>query len=214
MLKVDGELIAQAIKLVRTETWGEKWRDLFLYDGEIETHPVFKLKTWNTFCVEWSVGRTIREKKRDDLRLHLAQSRDFEEALQDSSGKKLGQFATYLSTDYGARRNGSKPAVILSAISKVATFIKPKIFVAWDTYAAKGVNLTFERSATAKYKGGYSQYLADFNQIWKGEHGRCIRTTLIDDNITEEQDDRFGRRVLDLYLMNLAGREAKRRAKV
>lgn len=212
MLPVQDKLIATAIKEVNTGTWN--WSHCFLHEGVYKRNPIFEQAAWNNFCQKWSVGRTIRKGTRDQLRLHLVQSKAFAEALKDRTGKKLGELAVALSAEYGAvNSRNKKPAVILSALSKTAAFLKPKIFVAWDTYASRGLNLAHERPAGAKYLNGYPQYLTDFNRLWVGEYGERIRATLTAQRVQHADDPRFSRRVLDLYLMNLAGREIEKLGK-
>lgn len=88
---------------------------------------------------------------------------------------------------------------VQSALSKVATFVQPEWFTAYDYYASSGLNLIIGRSKSAFFPS-YASYLADFNAAWNGPHGERIRE-IIKPVTSVQAEPRFQRRVLDLYLM-------------
>lgn len=95
-------------------------------------------------------------------------------------------------------------------LSKVAAFVRPDRFVAWDRYAKKGVNIVLGHRASSPFRA-YADYLAAFDEAWKGQAGTQIRDYLTRVGATDavESEPRFLRRVLDVYLMECGGRELK-----
>jgi hypothetical protein len=53
---------------------------------------------------------------------------------------------------------------VRSVLSKVATFIRPEWFTAWDSFACAGLNIVIGRSMNAGFES-YSDYLANFNDV-------------------------------------------------
>jgi len=95
----------------------------------------------------------------------------------------------------------------MSVLSKVAAFVRPERFVAWDGFAKKGVNIVLESTASAKFNT-YADYLAAFDRAWDGQPGQEIRdyVTRNGAQCAVESQPRFLRRVLDVYLMMRGGR--------
>lgn len=195
------EEIERAICDDRWNTWHD-WRDAFEHNGTIATNPILADEgRFSSFCVKWGVSRTIREGTRDELRCLLRNSRDFEEAIGDDSGLKLVELEVGLRPGFGTvdKQGGTKG--ILSALSKLAAFVKPERFVAWDQYARRGLNVVLGRPITTPFKS-YVEYLADFDSVWKGPHGkRVCEITRQTPRQPLETEPRFQRRVLDLYLL-------------
>ena len=60
-------------------------------------------------------------------------------------------------------------------MSKIAAFLAPHAFIAWDEYARKGLNAVLERSLSYKFDG-YADYIANMNQLLSGEVGQRVRS--------------------------------------
>jgi hypothetical protein len=130
------------------------------------------------------------------------ESKEFENAIRDDTGRLLAKLETDLRARFGTY-DGTRS--IRSALSKVAAFIRPDRFVAWDQYAPQGVNLVLGRPKSTPFKD-YAEYLAAFDDVWKGPNGERIREmTNKAPHQPLETEPRFQRRVLDLYLMNKGG---------
>ena len=97
---------------------------------------------------------------------------------------------------------------MISVLSKVAAFIRPDRFVAWDGYAKKGVNIVLGRTASAPFDS-YADYLGAFDTAWNGHPGQQIRGYMrrVNPHSALEREPRFLRRVLDVCLMKCGGRE-------
>ena len=192
------EEIEREICNVRWTTWHD-WRDAFEHNGSIGTNPILAdARRFNSFCAKWGVGRTIRKGTRDKFRCFLSDSRDFEEAIGDDSGRKLANMEENLRGDFAT---GDGTRVMLSLLSKLAAFVKPERFVAWDQYARRGLNMVLGRPINKPFDN-YVEYLADFDRVWEGPHGKriCEMTSQAQEQPLETEP-RFQRRVLDLYLL-------------
>ena len=110
---------------------------------------------------------------------------------------------------FGSKKGKNR---IISALSKVAAFVKPERFVAWDRFAKEGLNIVLGRSASSAFET-YSEYLAAFDSVWKGQPGKQIRDYVAKEYAHEavECERRFLRRVLDVYLMTRGGRWSRKR---
>jgi len=190
-----------ALRIVRQDVW-KPFRRVFEHTGPISSNPILAdadLFAW--FCWEWSVARTVRAGMQHDLRVRLRDSPEFAAALRDDAGQMLAQLEQDLSREFGARGGNS----IISLLSKVAAFLRPERFVAWDRYARQGTNLIFARAKYCSFSG-YAGYLSDFDRIWEGQHGERIRILTSNSPLEPaELTPAFQRRVLDLYLMRVGG---------
>jgi hypothetical protein len=193
--------IEQAIRVAR-ETWKE-WQDVFECTGRLNTNPILADPAkFSHFCTSWQVARTIRAGRIDDFRCLLRDSEEFITALDDPTGCALDQLhKNVLRARFGTQ--GGKRGV-QSALSKVATFVRPESFTAWDSYASAGLNLVLGRSKSRWFEN-YARYLSDFNDVWNGPHGERIREMTKPIGRLVEAEPRFQRRVLDLYLMSQGG---------
>lgn len=210
-LSPNDEQIEQAIRIARDHTWQHRKQE-FEHDGPVSTNPIFRPDRFNSFCADWGVGRTIRKGTHEEFRCLLRDSDEFRDALEDRSGNKLASLEKSLRPKFGAERitaaSGKKViSSLISALSKVATFVRPETFVAWDKWARRGLN------AVLGYRTGrefdtYADYLADFETVWTGDVGQRVRelTNQAAMNPTE-REPRFQRRVLDLYLMTKGGHD-------
>jgi len=198
---VEDSLIRNAIQIAR-KNWND-WQDVFEHGIPIDTSPLLAdQKRFASFCKGYSVSRTIRRGTQNQLRLAL-RGRDFVEVLRDDTGGKFDKFEKEMRVRFGTG-NGRG---IVSALSKVAAFIKPERFVAWDSYAKRGANIVQGRGVSSQFRA-YADYLADFDSIWNGPTGQQIRDYVAAHSAEQalETEPRFLRRVLDVCLMICGGR--------
>jgi hypothetical protein len=178
------------------------WRDVFEHKDTAADNPLLSdPDRFAAFAGEYSVGRTIRAGRRNSFRIALREEGPFIAALQDVSGGALDLEEMRLRGRFGTRE-GQRG--IRSALSKVAAFVSPHSFVAYDKYAATGL---------AKVLGGkraksYAEYLEGMNTLLDGVVGQRIREICAGSYPTPyaHGHDRFNRRVLDTYLMRVGGR--------
>lgn len=184
------------------KVWKE-WQVVFEYAGRLSKNPILADPClFRKFCHDWSVARTIRAGTSDEFRRVLLESYDFSDALYDPTGKALDDLhESTLRPRFGTQdgKNG-----VQSVLSKIAGFVRPDIFTAWDRYATFGLNLAVGRSKILWYEN-YSEYLKSFNDIWEGPCGERIRGMRNLTAISVATEPRFQRRVLDLYLMAEGG---------
>jgi hypothetical protein len=179
------------------------WQDVYEHRGSEHDNPLLAdAAKFGTFIKVYSVGRTIRCGTSDDLR-KLLQSPRFllMELLQDTTGAALDEEDFKLRKLFGTR-DGERG--LRSALSKIVAFLSPHAFNAWDTYARKGLAV---QARSLKIRT-YTEYLTQINQLLGGQLGQCIREVCVYNYPTpySEEQDRFHRRVLDRYLMDLGGR--------
>jgi hypothetical protein len=200
---LEHDVITRSIHEAR-KNW-QDWRDVFEYKGPVGNNPLLAdSKRFTHFLNEYSVNRTIRAGKHDRFRQTLAESEEFSKAIQDDTGRLLDEVERHLRIHFGTH-DGTKR--IVSALSKVAAFVRPERFVAWDRYAKKGVRVVLGYSPSDGFDG-YADYLAAFDKAWEGRAGQEIRdyvTRNSSESIPESQP-RFLRRILDVYLMIRGGR--------
>jgi len=206
---IDDSLLPILIDTARGN-W-DKWRDVFEHGTPVGTNPLLADPArFGAFCKEYSVGRTIREGTRNDFRVELCQPL-FSDAIRDDTGKAIDAFEERMRTRFGTirRRVGAHdgtPGRVISVLSKVAAFVRPERFVAWDTFAKRGVNLV-QSYAPSRQFGNYARYLEGFDKVWNGEIGQQVRDYAIRTGAHGlEVEPRFLRRVLDVYLMKCGGR--------
>jgi hypothetical protein len=194
--------ISSAIEVAR-KNWRD-WRDVFEHGASIPANPLLANRSrFASFCKEYSVSRTIRKGAQNDFRVELCEP-PFSEAMRDDSGQALGEFEANLRTRFGTHGGRNR---MISVLSKVAAFVRPERFAAWDNYAKRGVNLTQGRPASFQF-ATYADYLAEFDYIWNGPIGQEIKDYAMSEGARGlETEPRFLRRVLDVRLMICGGRE-------
>jgi hypothetical protein len=200
---MDDLLIAGSIKVAR-ENW-EDWRVVFEHGDSVSDNPLLvDPRRFAVFLKKYSVSRTIRRGTHDEFRQALIQSKQFVGAVQDNTGHALDLLEGDLRRSFGTHDGKNR---ITSALSKVAAFVRPELFVAWDNYAKKGVNVAVGRTVSARFDT-YADYLAAFNMAWDGQPGRKIRDYVAQNGAKSavESQSRFQRRVLDVCLMKLGKR--------
>jgi len=190
---------------IASENW-QQWKSVFEYEGPAANNPLLAdSSTFGAFLNEYSVRRTIRGGTSDKLRITLGNPAfELQALLNDTSGKLLDARETALRAQFGTH---SGKRGLRSAMSKIASFLAPHAFVAWDKYARKGLNMASERSRSYAF-GNYSEYIGDMNRVLSGHIGECVRSACADSYPTQyaSKRDRFHRRVLDVFLMRLGGR--------
>jgi hypothetical protein len=125
--------------------------------------------------------------------------------LNDTSGKLLDARESALRAQFGTL--GGKRG-LRSAMSKIASFLAPHAFVAWDEYARKGLNMVLGRSLSYPF-GNYAEYIGDMNRVLSSDIGERVRSACAGRYPTQyaSERDRFHRRVLDVSLMRLGNRD-------
>lgn len=183
------------------------WRDVF-EGGPYPANPLLSNPDrFSTFLTEYSVRRTIRAGTHERFRGTLAaESGSFFGAIQDGTGRAIDKLDEGLRIDYGTLNRWGRVNRITSALSKVAAFVRPERFIAWDKYGKAGVNRILGHDANFRT---YQDYLAKCDDTWRGEAGDRIRAYLTSNGARDRLvgDLRFQRRVLDVYLMKQGGRE-------
>ena len=197
---MDYNAILAATCLAR-KNWSD-WQDVFEHSGPITTNPLFAERRFGEFCRDYSVGRTIRKGTRDDFR---ELRKELPVATKDDTGRALDKLESRLrerfSTGNGERR-------LISVVSKTSAFVRPERFVAWDRFAKQGANIALGRGQSLQFHD-YAEYLAAFDRIWNDERGEAIREYAAKQRRGSgvEREPRFLRRVLDVHLMILGGRQ-------
>jgi hypothetical protein len=150
------------------------WQDVYEHTGSAADNPLLAdAATFGKFLKAYSVGRTIRGGTSGELRELLRSSQfPLQELLEDPTGATLDEQNTRLSTQFGTR-DGQRG--VRSALSKIAAFLAPHAFNAWDSYARKGLKRTLRRSVQV---GTYERYCEELNRLLSGELGARIRDAL------------------------------------
>jgi hypothetical protein len=127
--------------------------------------------------------------------------------LSDTSGQVLDARESELRKQFGIMGNRGQARGIPSAMSKIASFLAPHAFVAYDQFCQRGLNRVLERSPSYKC-GSYREYISDINRILSGNIGARVRSACADKypSAYAAKRDRFHRRVLDVSLMRLGDR--------
>lgn len=197
------KLIMNAIVAAR-KSWHE-WQDVLKHSRSIATNPL--LTNENRFAVflkGFSVARTIRSGTRDRLRRQLI--KELPAVLHDDTGQALDKLHGELCPHYGTC-NGRRG--FISALSKVAAFVRPERFIARDSYSMKGLNIIRGRSASTPFKS-YADYLQEFDSAWESHVGQQARRLIrMGSQSSDEREPSFMRRVFDIYLMQCGDTKRK-----
>jgi hypothetical protein len=185
-----------------TENW-LAWQNVYEHTGPALNNPLLvDAAKFQKFLKDYSVRRTVRGGTSDQLRELLRSSQfPLQELLEDTTGAILDEQDTRLRKQFGTRE-GQRG--LRSALSKIAAFLAPHAFNAWDTHAREGLKGTLQLRSVQTY----AEYCADLNQLLTGDLGERIQDACMNKYPTRyaEERDRFHRRVLDRYLMDLGGR--------
>lgn len=182
------------------------WISVYEHDGAVEKNPLLNFPgVFSKFLGEYSVHRTIRAGTSNDFRKVL-RSGDLglSDKLSDSSGKGVDELEELLRWDFGTM-NGKRG--MRSVISKIAAFLAPAKFIAWDRFARKGIIRMLGRRTTYTYHT-YAEYLSDVNFLLSGEMKDHLISACQSNYQSQysSENNRFQRRVLDVYLMRIGGR--------
>lgn len=165
--------IREAIQIAR-KNWND-WQDVFEHSGPVRDNPLLACSTrFASFLQEYSVYRTIRNGTHDELRRKLRKSGQFLKVIHDDTGHIFDRFEDRLRKKFGNDGVDGDKKHIISALSKVAAFVRPQRFVAWDRFAKMGVNVALGRAASSPFRG-YAEYLAAFEEAWSGREGQAIK---------------------------------------
>lgn len=203
--------------LIPKENW-LKWQKVFEHKSPATNSLLNDPNTFRDFVVEYSVARTIRKGTIDELRATLASDSTLA-FLSDPSGKELDKADIKLRRRFGTMegRRG-----IRSMLSKVAAFLAPDDFIAFDQYALRGVRrVRRHRVNELKEQGAaipdtlrekiesYADYLRSMNELLDGPLGTQIKKACAGHYPSDAaaKKNRFHRRVLDIYLSRLGDRE-------
>lgn len=182
------------------------WISVFEHTGILVDSPLlFSPEVFKKFLHEYGVGRTIRAGKSNEFREALRDNDlGLAEKLSDYSGKGIDELEDLLRPRFGVM-NGDR--VIRSVISKIAAFLVPAQFIAWDRFARAGVIRVLGRQSNHKYET-YADYLNDVNLLLTDKMNVALISACRGFHPTEysSKNYRFERRVLDVYLMRIGGR--------
>ena len=133
----------QAIEVAR-RNW-ENWKKVYEHNGSKNTNPVLDDQDiFNKFCIEYSVVRTIRSGTRENLRKKLQGLSNLEQILKDDTGKELDALEKSCRKAFSSKGANGK---LISFFSKVAAFLRPEKFIAYDQYAKKGLRKIFNKNS-------------------------------------------------------------------
>jgi hypothetical protein len=201
-------VIEDDIKLA-AQTWHD-WCDVFEHSGALSDNPLLaNSEKFESFLKIYSVGRTIRGGKRHEFRLRLREPKfQLSSIVSDLTGATFDKKESELRRDFGTHTPARS---VRSALSKIASFLAPHAFLPWDQFACSGLNRTLGRSHHSLI-GSYSEYTSELNALIDGKVGQCVRTATISRYPTQysARKDRFHRRVLDVALMRIGGRDWKK----
>jgi len=199
--KLPDALIRRAIHTAR-KNW-DCWRDVFEHGSPINTNPLLESELrFRAFLKEYSVGRTIQRSTHEAFRAELRDKALFSDAVGEDSGRSLGELEVEMRKRFGTREGARS---LISALSKIAAFVRPERFVAWDQYARRGINTLLDRKPSSRF-ATYADYLGAFDQAWNGEAGQDIKEYLAKAGAQEAKaQERFLRRVLDVCAMRIGG---------
>ena len=136
---------------IASKNW-QVWKRVFEHASDPADNPLLtEACTFKNFISEYSVKRTIQGGKSDELRKRLRSSTDdLQKLLDDKSGRELDTQERVLRRDFGTH-GGTRG--VLSAVSKIAAFLAPDTFSAWDQYARAGVRQRKTGPALARGPG-------------------------------------------------------------
>jgi hypothetical protein len=179
------------------------WKDDYKSKKIAGTPLLNSKRRFARFCKEYSVHRTIKENKQDEFRKYL--KRVIAPIVGDHSGRKLDDFECKSRSRFGSRGSKGK---MLSVFSKVATFVRPEVFFAWDRYARAGLKIGLSPRSSGEFDS-YEAYLESVNDLWKSAGERLIRSHFkrTEFNPPSRTSPALMRRVFDVALMRLGGRK-------
>jgi hypothetical protein len=181
------------------------WQNVYEFDGPCSDNPLLSdRELFDKFAspAAYGVGRTIRAGTRDEFLKRLRASQfELTKILSDETGRTLDEREKELRKEFGAAGRS-----LISALSKIATFLAPHSFSPWDRFARRGTNKELRRRESSKFNS-YAQYLTCVNQLLTGCLGGKLKDACVGayPSPFASEHDRFHRRVLDVYLMMQGG---------
>ena len=201
-------IIPQDIYIAKVN-W-QKWIGVFEHQGAVEQNPLLtSSEIFKKFLGEYNVHRTIRAGTSDKFRRVLSSVEiGLAGRLNDSPERCVDELENLLRRDFGTM-NGERG--MKSVISKIAAFLAPEKFIAWDRFARKGVILFMQDRRLSHAYSTYADYLADVNFLLNEEMQDALIAACQGKYPTQysSENNRFQRRVLDVYLMRIGGRWKK-----
>ena len=122
----------------------------------------------------------------------MCERAEFRRMVHVGDASKIDDLATRLLDDqltFGVER---------SFVSKLAVFAQPNKFVAWDSFARKGIASLKEFGTNSQYPT-YAKYMEDINYVWRKQKlGKDLRVFLRKRRVHNKA---VQLRVFDVYLM-------------
>jgi hypothetical protein len=178
------------------------WQHAFEFTGDKASNPVLADKDcFNKFVKEYHVGRTIRKGTREAFRQRIQHEIS---SFQPGTGAAIDALDQKLRKEFGTCGGARGQR---SLLSKIAAFLAPETFIAWDKYACRGLCIVLDKTID-RPSNSYQKYLEKLNTVLEGPIGRQI-CIAIDDSYPSQfaaRNNRFIHRVLDTYLMRVGGR--------
>jgi hypothetical protein len=190
--------------------------------------PTLTNSWFDRFVNGWSVGRTIKSKKRPYIRRH------FQEVLRPALARRdpvkgIEDAARYLQTKKWSSRNSEEGSFPISIVSKVGFFLDADRIAPLDSFSLDGLNELRGRKKEGGLgfvkRGEYRKYLAAFNEKYDQQWtARILNTTdagwlkavakKVGCPASCLKSERFRRKVFDAILMQIGRRvAASRRAR-
>lgn len=112
------------------------WRLCWTHQGDWRSHPILATQVWfGCFVWEYGLGRTFTRTDAAKIRKLIRESESFKNAVEKGCADSL---QAAVSEIMPLKQNG-KERRNTSLITKVAAFVRPEKFIAWDTYASAGL---------------------------------------------------------------------------
>jgi hypothetical protein len=144
----------------------QMWSDEQYADFLQKSKPAKLTVDWfRWFVGEWKVARTIKDGKREEVRLYL--DSDFRRAvIQGSGAKAIDEAALHIKESAWSAKLGKKKQAVLpiSLVSKIGFFLRPSELVPLDRYSLIGLNILRRSNNRPKLNNpSYQQYLGAFD---------------------------------------------------
>jgi|GEM_PF-1609920 len=196
--------------------WSD-WRRDFEHSGKPDEIPILNDQArFHRFCQEYSVLRYKTLERKKEVWVFLCKKNRILNAVTDTSGLRIDHLAKEISKEFSSPDDEDKFEEPRSLLSKLASFIRPAEFIAYDRYARRGAHYVANRSAYPVAPAGgplryplknfpynnYSDYRRDVRKIQKGSAGNQIRNFIGND----PRGEAFTLRVIDCCLMMVGNR--------
>jgi hypothetical protein len=163
------------------------WSADYMHEGQPRTLPVLvSADRFKAFCSDYKLLRGVGKTKRQNIRAYLT-TPGVLRGIFRPDGAGIDELASRLGRSF-------ETGMHRSLLSKIASLARPAVFNPWDEFACKGA----ARLGCGKFVS-YQEYLICINCLWVRIGPSIFRAA-------RTRDVRFGRRVLDNYLMAVGGR--------